>query len=168
MAGLVYVAVQQNFRTNANDPQIQLAEDFANQLSAGRTVDSINTSISVDMVKSLALFIFVYDDAGNILVGSGKINGQYPALPSGVLDHARKDGENRITWQPQEDVRIALVVVRYDGSQSGFVAVGRSLREVEQREFDLGLKIFGAWFIGLIGLAIILSGGEIIISRKPA
>ena len=98
MVGLVYVAVQQNFRTNANDPQIQLAEDFANQLLAGRTVDSINTSISIDMVKSLALFIFVYDDAGNILAGSGKINGQYPALPAGVLDHAREDGENRITW----------------------------------------------------------------------
>lgn len=164
--GLVYFVGQQNFRTNANDPQIQLAEDFAAQLTAGRTVDSINTSASIDMAKSLALFIFVYDDTGKIVAGSGKLNDQYPILPVSVLDHAKKAGENRITWQPQADVRVALVVIRYEGSHPGYVAVGRSLREVEQRVDRLGLEVLGVWFASLVGLFALIAGSDIFISRR--
>jgi len=165
-AGLIYVVAQQNYRLNANDPQIQLAEDFAAQLTAGRTVDSINTSASIDMAKSLSLFIFVYDDAGKFVAGSGKLNGQYPVIPVGVLDYAKKVGENRITWQPQTDVRVALVVVRYEGSHSGYVAVGRSLREVEQRVSVLGWQVLGAWLASLVGLFVLIAGSEILISRR--
>lgn len=164
-AGLVYLAVQQNFRMNANDPQIQLAEDFADQLSAGRTVDSITINASVDMAKSLSSFIFIYDDAGDIIKGSGKVDGQYPVLPPGVLDYTKRLGENRITWQPQPDVRAALVVVRYEGAQPGFVAVGRSLREVEQRVTTLGWQVLVAWLAGLVGLFLLIVGGEFILSR---
>lgn len=163
--GLVYVVEQQNFRMNANDPQIQLAEDFADQLSAGRTVASINTSNSVDMAKSLSLFIFIYDEAGNIVAGSGKLDGQYPTLPVGVLDYTKKAGQNRITWEPQSGLRFALVIIPYSGAQSGFVAVGRSLREVEQRVGTLAMQVLGAWFAGLVGLFILIIGGKIILSR---
>jgi hypothetical protein len=34
LSGLVYIAVQQNMRIGANDPQIQLAEDAARALAA--------------------------------------------------------------------------------------------------------------------------------------
>lgn len=164
-AGLVYVTVQQNFRLNANDPQIQLAEDFAGQLSAGRPVTSINTSPSVDMAKSLSLFIFIYDDAGNLVTGSGKINDQFPTLPAGVLDYARKSGQNRITWEPQSNVREAMVIIHYDGAHPGFVAVGRSLREVEQREATLGWQVLIIWLASLIGLLILIIVGGIILAR---
>lgn len=164
-AGLVYVAVQQNYRLSADDPQIQLAEDFANQLSAGRTVASINAGPGIDMAKSLSLFIFVYDDAGNLITGSGKLNGQSPALPAGVLDHTKKVGQDRITWEPQAGIRVALVIFPYSGTQSGFVAVGRSLREVEQRETMLGWQVLVGWLTGLVGLIILLTGSEIVFSR---
>ena len=166
--GLVYVVEQQNFRMNANDPQIQLAEDFADQLSAGRTVASINTSNTVDMAKSLSLFIFIYDEAGNVVVGSGKLNGQYPTLPAGVLDYAKKAGQNRITWEPQSGLRFALVIIPYSGAESGFVAVGRSLREVEQRVGRLGLEVLAGWLVGLIGLFSLFIGGNILLSRYSA
>lgn len=166
--GLIYVVTQQNFRMSANDPQIQLAEDFADQLTAGRTVASVNPGPNIDMAKSLALFIFVYDDAGNIVISSGKLDGQNPALPDGVLDYTKKAGQDRITWEPQPGLRVALVIIRYEGANPGFVAVGRSLREVEQRVSRLGLEVLGAWLAGLAGLFILLVGSEIILSRYPS
>jgi len=165
--GLIYVVAQYNFRTNANDPQIQLAEDFASQLSSGRTVDSINTSNTVDMARSLSLFIFIYDDTGNVLAGTGKIDGELPILPVGVLDYTRGAGQDRITWQPQEEQRFALVVTRYDGPIQGFVAVGRSLREVEQRVSTLGWYILGAWLLGVIGLYGLEVSGKIADPKDP-
>ncbi len=164
-AGLIYVTVQQNFRENANDPQIQLTEDLVEQLSAGRTPESINTSAGVDMAKSLSLFLFIYDDVGKMVVGTGKIDNQYPTLPAGVLEYAKKAGGNRITWEPQPDLRFALVIIPYSGTQSGFVAIGRSLREVEQRIDMLGFQVLVAWLIGLVGLFGLIVGGKIIFSR---
>jgi hypothetical protein len=78
--------------------------------------------------------MIVYDDAGNVLASSVVLHGVTPDLPAGVLDYTRAYGEDRVTWQPEEGVRIAAVVVRYEGTQSGFVLAGRSLREVEVRE----------------------------------
>ncbi|OGM98150.1 MAG: hypothetical protein A2735_00380 [Candidatus Yanofskybacteria bacterium RIFCSPHIGHO2_01_FULL_41_21] len=163
--GLVYVVVQQNFRANANDPQIQLVEDLVEQLSAGRTVESINTSAGVDMAQSLSLFLFIYDETGKMVVGTGKLDGQYPTLPDGVLERAKEVGENRITWEPQSGLRFALVIIPFSGDQSGFVAIGRSLREVEQRIDMLGLQVLVVWLIGLLGLFILMVGGKIIFSR---
>lgn len=164
-AGMVYVAVQQNFRMNADDPQIQLAEDFSDQLSAGRTIASINVGPGIDIAKSLSPFIFIYDESGNILVGSGKIDNQYPTLPDGVLEHAKASGQNRITWEPQSGLRFATVIIPYSGTQSGFVVIGRSLREVEQRTDALGLQVLVAWIIGLVGLFGLMVGSKIILSR---
>lgn len=164
-AGLVYIAVQQNFRMNANDPQIQIAEDFSAQLSAGQTLSPFNPSYDVDMAKTLSPFILAYDDTGKIITGSGKLDGQSPVMPAGVLDYTRKVGEDRITWQPQTGLRFALVITRYGGPNPGFIVVGRSLEEVEQRVSQLGLQVLGAWFAGLVGLLIILIGGEIVLPK---
>lgn len=169
MAGLVYVAVQQNFRMNANDPQIQIAEDLATQLSAGAPVGPNSLTTTVDISRSLSPYVLIYDNHGEVITGSGKLNDQFPSLPSGVFDNAKKVGENRITWQPQADVRGALVVVRYQSAQSsGYVAVGRSLREVEQRESMLGWQVLGAWLAGLIGLIILIIGSEFIFSGRSS
>jgi hypothetical protein len=162
LAGLVYVAIQQNFRMNANDPQIQIAEDFAVQLGASQNLPVLNPNLMVDIATSLSPFVVIYDDAGKVLTGSGKLNGQYPALPPGVLDYVKKSGEDRLTWQPWPDVRAALVVTRFSGAHSGYVAVGRSLREVEKRISRLGWMVLAGWAATLAGLLVLLLAGEII------
>ena len=68
------------------------------------------------------------------------------------------NGEDRVTWQPQGNVRIALVVTKVTGVQSGFIAAGRSLREVEKREDQLTKEVLGAWLI-----AVVLAGGMMIL-----
>jgi hypothetical protein len=64
----------------------------------------------------------------------------------------RAHGEDRITWQPAEGVRHAIVVDRYQG---GFVVGGRSLTAVERNEDALLRWVVIGW---LAGIAAILGG----------
>jgi hypothetical protein len=143
LCGLVYLAVQQDLRQGANDPQIQIAEDAATALAGGAPVESVLPAGRVDVAESLAPFLVVFDGSGGPVASSGLLHGQTPALPAGVLDYVRTHGEDRITWQPEPGVRIAAVIVGYGGAEGGFVLAGRSLREVEVRE-DQALMEAGA------------------------
>ena len=73
-------------------------------------------------------------------------------LPPGVFDFAKKNGEHHLTWQPQNDVRIGMVIVKVNSSPVNFVAAGRSLQEVEIREHNLVTMIVIGWIlcVGLI------------------
>lgn len=158
LAGLVYVAVQQDLRLSANDPQIQMAQDIAAQLSAGVPVQTLVPLDKVDLNKSLAPFIIIFDDSGSPLGSSAQLDGKTPVPPHGVFNFTRTQGEDRLTWQPKDQVREAAVVERYqNASQSGFVLVGRSLKEVEEREDQtIGLTVL-AWvalMLSQIGLAL--------------
>src|SRR5438445_588354 len=70
LAGLVYVTVQQNFRQGANDPQIQMAEDAAAQLQGGAQAQAVVGAGKVDISRSLAPFLIVYDATGQQLASS--------------------------------------------------------------------------------------------------
>ncbi len=81
-AGLVYAAVQQNYRQNANDPQIQIAEDTASSLSSGASIKSVVPATQVDIAKSLGLFVAVYDDSGKLLATNANENGKNISYPA--------------------------------------------------------------------------------------
>lgn len=137
LSGLIYATVQQVLRSDANDPQIQMAEDAAAALGAGEQVQSFVPVQKIDIATSLASFMIVFDASGNPLASSAQLDGQVPTIPSGIFAYVKQNGEDRVTWQPQPGVRIAAVVTRFQGTHPGFVLAGRSLREVEAREDDL-------------------------------
>jgi hypothetical protein len=165
LCGLVYLTVQQSLRMGANDPQIQMAEDAASNLAGGASVESVVPAAKVDLANSLALFIMVFDDSGNVVASSAALHGVTPAYPIGVLDYARQHGEDRVTWQPEVGVRMATVVVRYE---NGFVLAGRSLREVEIRENNVerisGIALLAIWAVTLLAVV----AGELLMRKKPA
>ena len=165
LCGFVYVAVQQALRQGANDPQIQLAKDAADALERGEAVESVLPP-TVDVGRSLAPFLIVYSDAGEVLGSSGLLHGQIPALPSGVLEFVREHGEDRITWQPEPRVRIATVVVRFMGQKPGFALAGRSLHEVEKREVKVELMAGAAWAATLTAALVVVALCEIVFSNK--
>lgn len=138
-SGLVYAAVQQSYRMSANDPQIQVAEDVALAVSNGQAPpDSIvPTQPSADMAKSLSTFLAIYSATGTPIGSSVALDGKLPIPPAGMFDYVRQHGEFKETWEPKPGLRIAAVMVPYNGLQSGFILVGRSLREVEIREANL-------------------------------
>lgn len=159
---LVYTTVQQALRQGFNDPQIQMAEDTAFALNNGSAFDSVIPSSKVEMARSLALFVAVYDVNGNPVVGSGLLNGQLPDYPKGALDSAKQNGENRVTWQPNAAVRVASVVVPYT---KGFVMAGRNMREVEQRESQTEMFAGLTWLLALIATFVVIAFGEWVLAE---
>lgn len=151
LGGLVYVAVQQDLRTGANDPQQQIVEDAAARLDAGTAPAAIVGPGTVDIAGSLAPFVVVYDGSGAVLATDGTLDGAAPRVPHGVLESARASGRDAVTWQPRAGVRVATVTVPWSG---GTVLAGRSLRVVEERVASLGLLVGAGWVVALIALAI--------------
>jgi hypothetical protein len=166
MCGLVYLAVQQELRQTANDPQIQIAEDAAAALENGAMVDSILPAGKTAIERSLASFVMVFNDRGEVAGSSAMLHGQTPQLPGGILDYVRTHGQDRVTWQPESGVRIAAVVVRYSGAQPGFVLAGRSLREVEVREDHAELIAGVAWIFTMAATLVVCALGEWILGLR--
>lgn len=144
---LIYVAVQQNYRMNANDPQVQLARDLADRLEHNRPTTSLEPADTVELSKSMAIFTAYYNANQQPVASTGYIEGAVPKLPVGVLDYAKNHNENWITWQPRKDIRLATVVKYITSSALAYVVVGRSLKEVEQREADLVKMIMICWML---------------------
>jgi hypothetical protein len=165
---LVYGAVQQDLRMGGDDPQIQLAEDAADILAGGALAGSVVPTTQIDVSRSLAPFVIVYDGSGKVLASSGLLHGQVPALPPGVLNYVRQHGQDRVTWQPEPGVRIAAVVARFDGSQAGSVLAGRSLREVEKREDNLLLLCSAALLVTLGASLLAVALCEWLFHRRPS
>lgn len=166
LCGLVYVAVQQSLRQGGYDPQIQMAEDAAAQLSqspvdipSSSSLANIIPSGTVDISTSLAPYLVVYDGSGNPVAGNGMLDGSLPGLPAGVFASVAVHGEDRFTWQPRPDVREAVVVVPVvttsPNSFNGFIMAARSLREVEVRTESVGLESLAVWLFSLVGLLIL-------------
>jgi hypothetical protein len=166
LCGLVYLAVQQELRQAANDPQIQIAEDAAlaleNGSAAGTRVPTEKTAIE----NSLAPFVMLFDDRGEVVGSSATLHGETPQLPAGILDYVRTHGEDRVTWQPEPGVRIAAVVVRVKGARPGFVLAGRSLREVEAREDNALLEAGVAWIVSMAASLVACALGEWILGSR--
>jgi hypothetical protein len=150
LIGLLYAAVQQDIRQGANDPQIQMAEDAAAKLAGGQSVQSVVPAEKVDIATSLAPYLIIFDANGNTIASSAQLDGQTPTIPSGIFDSVRRNGEDRITWQPQTGVRSAIVATQFTGSTSGFVVAGRSLREVEKREDGLLQILVAGWVVMML------------------
>jgi len=155
-SGLVYITVQQDMRIGANDPQIQMAEDAGALLSNGQTPESVVPSTKVDIAQSLASFMIVYDSSGKPLASSAQLDNSTPEVPRGVFDNVRKNGEDRLTWQPKPSVRVAAVITNYSGKNPGFVLAGRSLREVENRESLLTQQVGLAWLVTIVLTLIVI------------
>lgn len=162
LVGLVYGAVQQNYRQNANDPQIQLAEDTSEALNAGAMPASLVAArgTTVQMDESLAPFIVIVDKNEHQLASSANLNGHVPLPPASAFRAAAanigkdptRPGENVFTWQPTPGIREAAVITTYNG---GYVVAARSLREVEHRESNLEIISGAALVVLLAGLSAI-------------
>jgi hypothetical protein len=164
VCALVYGTLQQSFRQSLNDPQIQMAEDAAFALEKGAlAADVIPRGASIDIAGSLAPWIALYDEEKVPLESTGVLNNAPPKPPMGVFNAAKANesgyysmrgyhvtGENRVSWQPERNVRAAIVVVHVNGGSGGYVVAGRNMRETEMRIIDLAHQILIAWIVLLL------------------
>ena len=143
----VYATVQQAHRSGANDPQLQIAGDIGHKIKNEDIVSKWFSGDTIDISQSLSSFTALYNDKGEPVASTGLLNGRMPSLPKGVFDVANKNGENVFTWQPQTGVRVAVVLQSLRSSSYSFVAVGRSLVEVEKREENLRWIVLISWLL---------------------
>jgi hypothetical protein len=90
---------------------------------------------NVDISKSLSPFVMVFDINKNLLATSGVMSSSKPTYPKGVLDSVAKNGQERVTWQPQTGLRYATVAIKSNG---GYVVAGQSLSETEKLIDEIG------------------------------
>ncbi len=156
LCGLLYLVVQQDMRTSANDPQIQLAEDAAAQIISGKQIDQVVPVGKVDIATSLASYLMVFNNQGVPLLSQAVLNGETPTLPQGVFNLTQAYHtvttpmgiESRFTWQPAPGVRSAVVLLHFSSKNGiGYVLAGRSLREVEMREQKLSSYVVMCWLL---------------------
>ena len=81
--GLVYGSIQQVLRLGANDPQIQMSQDIAAKISQNQSTLDLIPQEKVDISKSLAPFIIVFDENGKPIASSAILNNMTPVPPSG-------------------------------------------------------------------------------------
>jgi hypothetical protein len=119
-----------------------MAEDASAALGSGASTISVVPTGSIDVAASLAPWVAIYDASGRPIASSGLLDGKIPVPPHGEFDLALAQGNNlpHNTWEPQSGVRIAAVIVPVPNN-GGFVLVGRNMREVEDRESNLGMIV---------------------------
>lgn len=159
----VAAALQQNYRLSADDPQIQLAEDAAANLSRGLQPEAVVGPQKIDATNSLSPFVTVYSGGKPYepLATSGYFSDNKTlAPPIGVFDNVRSSGEERFTWQTLEGQREAAVLVYADSPQPFYVLAARNLREVETRENQLRLITF----LTLIGIALVATAASLLLN----
>src|ERR1044072_1757415 len=147
LCGLIYVTVQHSLRSGANDPQLQIALDMKDAIETNQSTSKWMAGDSIDISKSLSVFKTLYNKNGEPIQSTGFLEGQYPRMPKGVFDFTANHNEDVLTWQPRQDVRLAMVVECVKAPSAGFVAVGRSLKEVEERESTLVTMVVVAWLV---------------------
>lgn len=145
----LYATVQQTYRSSANDPQLQIARD----LSVDETKYNILVNDHVELTKSLSTFVEMFDENGAPVKSTGYINGLMPQPPKTIFNFINTNSEDVITWQPSADVRLAMVFEKMKEGK-GFVATGRSLKEVEIRENNLAKMIMITWLACMVVLLI--------------
>lgn len=138
ISGMIYMGIQQNYRQSANDPQIQIAEDISTALLSGVPPQAIANPGATDIGKSIGTFIIIYNSSKSAVLSSATLDGKTPQVPNGIFDklgfHSGVKDQSRFTWEPKDGIRIAAVIQKYGDKQStGYVLVGRSLREAERR-----------------------------------
>lgn len=149
----MYTTVQQVHRTAANDPQLQLARDVSARINTAN-IASLLPDDTIDIGKSLGTFVTLYDKNGEPIGSTGMLDGKLPEIPKGVFEHAKLSMENDVTWQPRPGVRMAMVVASVPSATNiGYVAVGRSLQEVEVRERNL-VKMIGMVWVACMGVIV--------------
>lgn len=144
--GIIYATVQQSYRSNANDPQIEIARDINSKLRRGNPIEKFFTD-TIDIDESLSVFNVLYNGEGKPTRSSGLLRNEMPVMPKGVFESAKKNGEYQLTWQPEPGVRMAMVIVKSTSSSIKFIASGRSLQEIEVREYNLRTTILFGWII---------------------
>jgi hypothetical protein len=151
---LVYVAAQQVLRLGANEMPAELAAEISINLENSNSPKDAVPSEITDISKSPGTFVMVFDKDKNLIASSAVMGLDEPVYPKGVLDYVDKNGEDRVTWQPQKGLRFATVAIK---SGDNYIVAGRSLKETEKLISTVESLVFYAWLVCMIFSSAVLA-----------
>lgn len=157
MAGTVYMVTQQILRQSANDPQVQMSEDWADSIVNGTDPGRINLGAFIDPSHSLQPFGIIYDQDGNIIASSVSAPSTMKQ-PDGVFDSVDKANNNEVkfTWQPSSGERYAVTIKRANlQDKSYYVLAGRNIRLVESREQQVLWLTLAGWLVTIAAVGVV-------------
>ncbi|MET3719650.1 MULTISPECIES: hypothetical protein [unclassified Arthrobacter] len=145
--GSLYIAFQQSGRRSAN---------VAPSAAAAAQMQLLGTSVAsvplVELTPDSGVFVIVYGTDDKPETGTATLHGVLPTLPSGVLDTARRSGEDAVTWQPEPGLRMAVIA---RSSAGKVVVAGQSLTPYEATDTMIRVYLVLGWF----GCVLVLGAG---------
>ncbi|HEX5447586.1 MAG TPA: hypothetical protein VFW90_00030 [Candidatus Saccharimonadales bacterium] len=155
--GGAYAMVQQSTRLSADDLPLSSAQTARQELATGSSAKDVVPKLKTDMRSDSSLFMIVTDDTQHIIASSAELDGQTPLPPRGVFSFTNKHGADHFTWEPANDVRLATRVLKYgQGTNSGFIITGQSLKPYEERISTYTWIALAAWIAALAWSFLIL------------
>jgi hypothetical protein len=157
--GAAYSMVQQEARLAANDTPISVTESARRLLESGSAPVDVVAKQKTNLRTDNWVFTIVTDSSRHVLASSANLDGKTPLPPQGVFDYTKDHGTDKITWQPDSGVRLAIYVSTYKSdNDSGYIISGQSLKLTEQRINRLSLIAVVSWVItvGWISFALLL------------
>ncbi|MBP6858294.1 MAG: hypothetical protein KBC33_00465 [Candidatus Pacebacteria bacterium] len=143
--GTGFVVSQHMIRTATDDSLVGVAQHVVDALVQSGSYDIPTEYHNLEIDMSINPFVIVFDSSNEIRFTTGYIDRRTPVPPLTVFDRVRDGREYRFSWEPAPGVRIAAIAVRFDGESSGFVLVGKSLTETEERIDDIATMYMIGW-----------------------
>lgn len=141
-----YVMIQQSNRMSADDLPLTLSQQVKSSLEAGSAPTDLVSAQKNNLETDNNTVVIITDSTMHVLASSATLDGQTPLPPEGVFKYTKDHATDRITWEPKENVRVALRVSSYGKSPSdGFVLVAQPLTQFEKRISFIGNLGLVAW-----------------------
>lgn len=150
--GSVYVALQQIGRHDANMAPAAAASAQIQQVGW----DSM-AGPRLELTPDSGLFLIVYGENNTPVSTTVTLHGNAPVIPDGVLDTARLQGTDAVTWQPESGLRMAIVAKHADGK---VVVAGQSLAPFEASDSRTLAFLVAGW----LGSMLVLGAAYVAIS----
>ena len=155
LIGSTYLSLQRLGRQADDDVPAGLALSQLNSPDP----QVLKADTPIDLTQGPETFVNVYRGDGTPLTGSGTLSGSVPRLPQGVIESALQTGQDRVTWQPQQGVRYAIVA-RATGDT--VVVAGQNLQPSESRNRTMELFLGLGW----LGSVLTICAGYVMTVRR--
>ncbi|MDQ0801385.1 hypothetical protein [Arthrobacter sp. SLBN-112] len=143
--GSVYVSFQQIGRHTAN-----MAPAAAAAAQLQHMGSDVTAGPRLELTPDSGIFLIVYDE-GNVPISTTvTLHGTVPSVPDGVLQTARSLGTDTVTWQPEPNLRMAIVAKEAAGK---VVVAGQSLAPFEASDRMTLTFLALGWLGGLLVIA---------------
>ena len=161
----VYVVNQQILRRGADDQPGQIVARLRGELAHGADAATVLSGpkqelSSPEWLAGTSAFGGVYDADGKVVASDATLWGELPQPPQGIFGIIRDRGWDKVTWQPQRGVRVALTGLPLPGG--GYVLAGQSLIPGEARTAQFSTLMRWVWLAMLAGCVV----GMVLLRRR--